>query len=360
MPAKVSDIHEISVIVGFQNKEILKKSTCEKFKIFSKAVLKLANGKINISKSDFKSNEAIFDRGICISKLFRKAYGISGKKLNWTGIKNHKEDSSDIYVDDIGISLKDSSKIIRNSGFEQLINTFCEKPIRKFKDPFWEFAPKLSAGYLLTVIEDCYKRGFLKISNNRLEIGNEIKTSFKGDIKNLLKLNLNELSKILKKSDIKELVKDFSKNGNLKNLLKIRESLVNEVSKKVVANLTEGLIQNPNYFSNKIKYMLQYRKKEKLFGFSSSKEIFVGIIKSNKEVFIQGEKVFTELSKLTEKTTGLQINIYTDISIEISGKKEKVRLQNQLRYKHRTFSCAPEANFHLLKYSDWKKLYPPE
>lgn len=120
----------------------------------------------------------------------------------------------------------------------------------------------------------------------------------------------------------------------------------------------EGLIQNPKHFALKIKYMLQYREKEKLFGFSSSKEVFTGKIKSERDVSITGKSIHSKPSKLTEKTTGLQINTYTEIIIEIAGKKESMIIQNQIRYKHRTFSSTPEANFHLLNYSDWKKIYP--
>ena len=69
-------------------------------------------------------------------------------------------------------------------------------------------------------------------------------------------------------------------------------------------------------------------------------------------------KVYTDKSKLTMKTTGLQINIYTDIDITINSITKEVTLQNQLRYKHSTFTCAPEANLHLLKYEDWAVVYP--
>ena len=104
--------------------------------------------------------------------------------------------------------------------------------------------------------------------------------------------------------------------------------------------------------------MLQYRRKEKLFGFSSKKWIYAGKIKSDREVAISAKNIFIDNSKLTERTTGLQINIYTNIEIVFSNRKHNVKLQNQLRYKHRTFSCTPEANFHLLNYKDWRKLYP--
>ncbi|MCB9062033.1 MAG: hypothetical protein H6622_10975 [Halobacteriovoraceae bacterium] len=358
MPAQVSDIHEISVLVGFIDKDIISKSVDEKYKSFIGTVAKYGEGKISVSKKDFEKNINLFDRGIELSNVLKSDYGLVGKNLSWSGVENHKEDSSDIYVDGMGVSLKDSSKIIRNSGFEQLLETFCEKPIKKFKEPFWEFAPKLSASYLITVIADCYSRGFVKLSKGKVIIDGKERAVFSGDISSLKSLNLKEISEIFKKADLKVMVKDFSKNGDLKELFKIREALVKDVSKKVTSNLMEGLIQNPSHFASKIKYMLQYRETEKLFGFSSSKEVFAGKIKSEKDVSVLGKAVFTEPSQLTDKTTGLQINIYTDIEIDISNKKESVRLQNQLRYKHRTFSCAPEANFHLLNYSDWKKLYP--
>ena len=77
-------------------------------------------------------------------------------------------------------------------------------------------------------------------------------------------------------------------------------------------------------------------------------------------LIISVNKFLTKESNLTEKTVGLQINFYTDIDVVFPSCTQKIILQNQLRYKHRTFTCAPEANFHLLKYEDWEKLYPDE
>ena len=127
---------------------------------------------------------------------------------------------------------------------------------------------------------------------------------------------------------------------------------------KVIAVLQEGVHSNPEYVGNNFKHLLQYRDIEKLFGFSSRFWSHVGKIPVSQNVHVSVKKVYADQSKLTDKTTGLQINIYTDVEITINGDTKKITVQNQLRYKHHTFTCAPEANLHLLKYEDWATVYP--
>ncbi len=358
MPSKVSDIHEISVIIGILESFDCNRSIQEKFQIFNKYTCQYSDGKINPSKEDFCKKENLFNRGVLLGQKLKDEFKLQGRGIKWSATKNQKEDSSDIYSDRIGISLKDSSKIIRNSGFSQLIDVFCEQTIKNFKEPFWEFAPHLSVEYLRIVIKDCYQRGFFQIRDQYIYIDTEKKREYKGSIGHLLNLSLKDLILSISKSDIKLLVKNFSKNGNLKDLLFVREKITHDVSFKVISLLREGLIQNPEHFSNKIRYMLQYRDNEKLFGFSSIKFIYAGIIKKRDCVNIKPIKIHHKKSKLTDRTMGLQINIYTTIDIHFKSHKEQLTIENQLRYKHRTFSSAPEANFHVLNYNDWRKIYP--
>ena len=361
MPSTISDIHEIAVMIGLAEDFDCNQGPSEKFAKFHKYATKYGRGKISISKQNMSNKEEnVFNRGVLLAKKLKHQCGLQAIDLTWSGTDNHREDSSDIYSDGIGISLKDSSKIIRNSGFSQLIRTFCKNTIKKFKDPFWEFAPSLSVEYLRVVAKDCYERKFLELKNNHIYIDGVKKNRFDDNINTLLALELNHFSLIIKKTDIKLLVKDFSSNGCSENLFEIRKRLVSDVSSKVLSIIREGLMQNPSHFSDQIKYMLQYRNSEKLFGFSSKKLIYAGKIKKRDDVKIDPIKVFTEASKLSKKKTGLQINIYTKIEINFSLKKEQLTLQNQLRYKHRTFSSAPEANFHLMSDCDWKKIYPLE
>ncbi len=356
MPLIVSDIHEISVMIGICGKSFTDQIVQEKFNIFCKFT---QNYGIKITFENFKKYETLFDRGLKLGNLLKKKYDLKGQSLSWSAAENHKEDSSDIYVDGIGISLKDSSKIIRNSGFRQLIQTFHKNPRKTFTDPFWEFAPSLSVEYLRIVVSDCNSRKFFYIKNSEIYIGGKKRGDFFGNISDFLELSLKELILKINKSDIKNLVKDFSKNGCTSKLLYIRKKLTEDVSHKVVSYLKEGLIQDSNHFSEQVKYMLQYRDTHKLFGFSSSKAIYSGKIVTKDIVNIQpAGMIYTEPPQLTEKTTGLQINLYTPIKVKIFNTINFLKLQNQLRYKHRTFSCAPEGNFHLLDYSDWRKLYP--
>ena len=348
----------MAVIIGLSEDFNCKKEPSKKFSIFCKYAQKYSGRKIAISKKDFLAKELLFDRGIALAKHLRNTFDLRGKKLTWSGMENNREDSSDIYSDGIGISLKDSSKIIRNCGFDQFIKTFCKNTVKEFKDPFWEFAPRLSASYLKTVLKDCADRGFFSIRTSSIYIGRKKKRYFQGGLDDILNMELDDLIKTITKTDIKELVKDFSKNGNLSKLLNIRRKLVKDVAAKVLAVIKEGLSQGSAHFNNNMKHMLQYRQKRKLFGFSSKSLIHAGEIKSKRQVRIQILKTYVAPSKLTDRTTGLQINFYTTIELNFSSKKETVVIQNQLRYKHRTFSSAPEANLHLLNYSDWKKIYP--
>ena len=141
-------------------------------------------------------------------------------------------------------------------------------------------------------------------------------------------------------------------------LFSIRKELVSKISNKIIAFFSEGILQDPKYIEKQLKYMLQFRDKEKIFGFSSKRLNHVGKILKAENVGISAKAISTEETKLTARTVGLQVNFYTDIDITFPSHTEKIILQNQLRYKHRTFTSAPEANFHLLKYKDWKKLYP--
>ena len=139
--------------------------------------------------------------------------------MRWSGVENQKEDSSDIYVGNIGVSLKDSSMIVRNSGFFQLLKTFCPNPIKEFNDPYWEFAPSLSAKYLHIVIKDCHGRGFIKITNHHIYINDQKRKGFDGHIDDLLNMNLDTLLSYINKADIKLLIKDFSGNGNKRGII---------------------------------------------------------------------------------------------------------------------------------------------
>lgn len=358
MARPVSDIHEIAVIVGIDSDIELNSSINDKFSIFSKYLNKQSLGQISLTKDTFIKKVDLFDRGFLLAKKLIQDFKIEGNNLHWVAKKDIKKDSSDIYSDGIGISLKDNSKIVRNNGFEQLLNTFCKTTLKTFKDPFWEFSPSLSADFISTVIKSCYESGYLSLESNIIYIDNKKKTSFSGDLKSLLELNLGEYSKLFSKDDLKKLVKHFSTSGDLNTLFEVRKKLVKDVQDKVIAVLKEGLIQNPVFVGQKLKHLLQYREKPKYFGFSSKKLLYTGIIPSEKSVSVTPLKVYTEASKLTSAKTGLQINIYTDIEIGFGKIKNKISLQNQLRYKHRTFSCAPEANLHILSYDDWKKIYP--
>lgn len=75
MPAQVSDIHEISVLVGFIDKDIISKSVDEKYKSFIGTVAKYGEGKISVSKKDFEKNINLFDRGIELSNVLKSDYG---------------------------------------------------------------------------------------------------------------------------------------------------------------------------------------------------------------------------------------------------------------------------------------------
>ncbi len=143
-------------------------------------------------------------------------------------------------------------------------------------------------------------------------------------------------------------------------LFNIRKKIVKEVSDKVLAILKEGLLQDPEHFSHKMKIILQYGNVKKFFGFSSSAMTYVGCINKENDIHISPLNVSSEKSKLTPTTVGLQINFYTTMDISLPLSQITIKIQNQLRYKHRTFSCAPEANFHLLSYGDWKKIYPTQ
>ena len=340
-----------------QKKQMTWKKSLNFFNLFSN---EHGHGKIKITKNEFSKKEELFNRGLRLAALIREKFNFTNESVSWSGIENHKEDSSDIYVGGVGISLKDSSRIIRNTGFSQFLEVFCPNRIRDFNDPYFEFAPKLSAKYLHAVIRDCSERDFIKILDSHIYIDNQKRGKFDGYIEDFMNANLSVLLNCINKKDIKSLIKNFSRNGSKEKLFFIRKSMVDEVSNKIVAFLREGLYQNHKNIEEKLKYVLQFRDKEKIFGFSSKKFNYVGKILKKKDVGIFVQKISTEESKLTSKTMGLQINFYTDINISFPFRTEKIILQNQLRYKHRTFTCAPEANFHLLQYEDWKKLYPNE
>ena len=359
MPAIISDIHEISFIVGLLDETISSESDIiSKFDTFKFYEKKYGNGNIDISKSNFYKKEDLFDRGLQLAKELISKYNLEGNSIRWTGLEDHKIDSSDVYSDGIGISLKDSSKIIRNNSFEQLLNTFCKTTLKPFKDPFWEFSPSLSSKFISTVIKSCYKSGFLKIESNKIKIDGENTSDFNGNINDLLSSDLLIFHKLFKKIHLKKLVKEFSFCGDVQELLKVRKNLIEDVQEKIIAVFKEGLLHSPDFIGNNFKKLLQYSNNKKYFGFSASNLIYCGIIPTKSKTSITPSNVYTEKSKLTAKTTGLQINIYTDLKINFGSSNEKLKLQNQLRYKHKTFSCAPEANLHILNYNDWKKIYP--
>jgi len=93
-------------------------------------------------------------------------------------------------------------------------------------------------------------------------------------------------------------------HGNIE-FLRVRVAIVEEVQKKVVAVLTEGLLQSPNYVGNRMKYLLQYNTKDKLFGFSCRDFIYVGNIPRNRDIKLKPINIWAKPSKLTDRTTGL-------------------------------------------------------
>ena len=283
MPSLSSDIHEIAVLVGLTENVKENDTLKDKFRIFQKASNKYSDGLINITYSEFIKKKELFDRGLRLSLMIKKKLRLSNRKeLRWSGNQRLKEDSSDIYCGDIGISLKDSSVIIRNTGFSQLLKIFCPSSIRQFKDPYWEFAPTLSMKYLHTVIQDCHRRRFIEIKDAHIYIDGKKRKAFKNFFDDLLQMNLPSLLAYINKSDIKSLIKDFSKNGDKQKLLVIRKQLVSEVSAKVLVFFSEGILQDSKQIGNRLKYMLQFRDEEKIFGFSSKKYQYVGkIFRSN-------------------------------------------------------------------------------
>ncbi|MCY4524746.1 MAG: hypothetical protein OXB84_08410, partial [Halobacteriovoraceae bacterium] len=326
----------------------------EKFKIFQDVSKKHSDGAIQITYDEFSKKEELFDRGLKLAILIKEKFNLAGNKnTRWSGTENQGEDSSDIYIGNIGVSLKDSSMIIRNSGFSQLLKVFCPNTIKEFNDPYWEFAPSLSVKYLHIIIKDCNDRRFMEVKNYHIYINGQKRKLFDGCVDDLLNMNLATLLSYINKTDIKSLIKDFSKNGNKKKLFAIRKGLVSEVSNKIIAFFSEGILQDPKHIEKELKYMLQFRDKEKIFGFSSKKFNHIGKILKAKDIGISAKTISMKESKLTDKTLGLQVNFYTDIDIAFPSHTERIILQNQLRYKHRTFTSAPEANFHLLKYKDW-------
>ncbi len=145
MPAKSSDIHETSVLYWFNISKQEDFGLNETQKSFSEFAKKISKNKIEISIKEFTDYYNTYERGQALAAELNNKLKLVGKNLKWIGIEDHKTDSADIEIDEKKISLKDESNIVRNNGFEQLLNTFVKKPLKNFKDPFIEFAPKLSS-----------------------------------------------------------------------------------------------------------------------------------------------------------------------------------------------------------------------
>ena len=357
-----SDIHELAVLLGFSKNITIKNTSKKKYTAFKYFLKQYGSGTVNINMNKFVRHEKLFDRGLELGRLIStKLDNKSNNKFQWSATKDIRQDSSDIYINELGVSLKDSSKIIRNTGFWQLWNLFLSDDVVRTKpfDPYWNFAPELSRDYISTIIKDCYNRSFVQINNKCLYIDKKQTLNFNGSIRDLINLDLYSIVSLLKKSRIKMLVKNFSQNGNTKLLLEIRSRLVEQVSKKFLLVFKSGLTKHKEHIENHFVRMLQFTDVEKIFGFSSSAWNYVGRICRARDVVISIKDIYVEPTKLTHKTVGLQINLYIVMEIVHENKSQEITIQNQIRYKHRTFSSVPEANFHLRKYSDWQKLYPP-
>lgn len=355
MPAASSDIHESSVLYFFTPEN----GNTFSFVKFSNFSNKISNGKITITEEDFQKYKNTFQRGLYLAQDLQKKIHLNGKKLEWIGLQNHKKDSADVIIDGRKISLKDESKIVRNNGFEQLLTTFRKDLSSTYKDPFFLFSPKLSAEYLHTVFRANIELGYLKKKEKMLFLDGLKFVEFEGALTDLYKFDLKLIAKTFKAKDIKELVKRFKGEKYQKELLDIRLKIVSDVSRKVVAVLQEGVHAKDNHVDEQFKDLFQYTDEVKYFGFSSSEFNHVGVIVPKDDVFLTVKRIYTTPSKLREGTTGLQINLYTDIEVSIKDQSKKlISVENQLRYKHRTFSCAPEANTHLTSYDSWKDIYP--
>lgn len=359
MPAASSNIHETAILFWINRIKKTDESYEEIYRDFSDFSKKISGNKIQISKIEFNKYLDTFERGLELSSLLKEKLSLTGATLKWIGLEDHKNDSADIEIDSKKISLKDESNIVRNNGFEQLLNTFVKKPLKNFKDPFLEFAPKLSSSYISVIIQSNLNDKNLIIKDNNLVLDGEVIAEYKNDPKSLISLDLKGYLKLFKLKDIKQLVKNFKESKYQNDLFEIRKSIVMDVSSKVVSVLNEGLYADSKHAENELKKLLQFSSELKYFGYSSRKFHHVGVIVKNEDVNINILKLSTELSKLKIETTGLQINLYTDIEINICDQKPSIiQLENQLRYKHRTFSCAPEANTHLVNALDWKVIYP--
>ncbi len=112
MPAAISDIHELSVIIGISEELDCSQTAEKKFKTLQAYTQRYGLNKINISESNFLKKISIFNRGVNLGIQIKRKLRLQGKDLEWSGLTNHKKDSSDIYCNGHGISLKDTSKII--------------------------------------------------------------------------------------------------------------------------------------------------------------------------------------------------------------------------------------------------------
>jgi hypothetical protein len=361
MPDKRSEIHETSVLFWFYNNRSNNTKNLNKiFNLFSNFACKQTDNKVNISQEDFTKFNDTFLRAQKLAKLLKDKLKLKGSELRWVAMDNNKSDSADIIIDNKKISLKDHSNIVRNNGFEQLLKTYCKVPVKVFKDPYQVFAPKLCSSYLKVVIKANFKLEKLIIKQEHLCLDGNIISKFQGTPEDFEKYNLKKITDIFQPKYLKEMVKNFSSSSEFhEQLFNIRTKIVSDVSIKVIATLKEGFKADKKHVENEFKKLLQFTEELKYFGYSSPKLYHVGVIVDEKKVKLKLKNITKGTKQLPLKTNGLQINLYTELQIKIDDEEtEEVIINHQLRYKHRTFSCAPEANTHLTNASDWKKIYP--
>lgn len=353
MPARSSDLHEFAVLFG-----LIRDHNSYTDQAFNKFCQDYSANKIFFENEELKAYQNLIQRAFKLAGVLKFDLKLTGRTGSWEGQNDIKSDCADIKIDDkYKISLKDSSLIVRNNGFEQLLSTFCKNPPKIFKDPFVEFAPRLSANYLNIVTIANLEMNFLKIKNGKIFIQDDYIGD--GNLDFLSSLSVAEYIKFFKLKNIKILIKNFANSKDYsKQLLKIRSEITKSVSEKLISVFKEG-IRDKSHTQICFKKLLQYDKEKKYFGLSSVKLFHVGVISEDKDIEIVVTDVKTKASKLTERTTGLQLNVLTSVSIKVGriGFKDLI-IENQVRYKHKTFSCAPEANTHLTSINDWKIIFP--
>lgn len=353
-------LRELSVIIGYVIKQFNLK---DDYKIVNNFVNLIKKYCVNINENIGELNKIkdihkfdsiqldIIENGIILGGYLYDKLNLKGE-IKWIGSEVKNEIPADISVDEIGISLKENSHILKNPAFADYLNALTSPDI-SFKNVhvFRLFAQK--------ELNDWFKYSFNKLTleSSKYHNGDKIfkyKSYYikKGEDELIFvghrkcqKLSLSEEvdEDLFNKSINNDIVEHtFSKwiSESLKKddgYIKLKK----QCSEKAGENLRDYIINNKKFNKENILGILQIYNQNYYYGKCINNNPKIFLVPTITEVDIDIKDITVEVPK-----SQLNVNIIFNIIVISDGKANEIKMHVECRYSHGQFNGIPEAKIY--------------